>query len=130
MFFWQTLIRTYRFTFLLTLFQPGGGGGGVESDPLKVFLTIAININRSTPDFLTFKFLLSRNNSSKNQVHNLSGDHMITLLLEALCFTTYLSLYLHRIFKFYFFFFLTFIFSFHQWFFWGKHTFGYLLRKH
>ena len=32
---------------------------------------------------------------------------MITLLSEAL----YLSLYLHRIFKFYFFFFLTFIFS-------------------
>ena len=34
---------------------------------------------------------------------------MITLFSEAL--TTYLSLYLHRIFKFYFFLFLTFIFS-------------------
>ena len=37
---------------------------------------------------------------------------MITLFLEALSFTTYLSLYLHRIFKFYFFLLLTFIFSF------------------
>ena len=53
---------------------------------------------------------------------------MITLLSEALCFTTYLSLYLHRIFKFYYFFFLTFIFSVDQCF-WGKHTFGYLLMK-
>ena len=44
---------------------------------------------------------------------------MITLLSEALCFTTYLSLYLHKIVKFYFFCFLTFIFSFIIGVFWG-----------
>ena len=57
---------------------------------------------------------------------------MITLLSEALCFTTYLSLYLHRIVKFYFSCFLTFIFSFDWCFFsgrGGKHTLGYLFIK-
>ena len=37
--------------------------------------------------------------------------HVIALLSEVHCFKIYLSLYLHRIFKFYFFLFLTFIFS-------------------
>ena len=61
---------------------------------------------------------------------------MIILLSKALCFTTYLSLYLHRIVKFYFFCFLAFIFSFdwcYYFFFWGgvglKHTLGYLFIK-
>ena len=54
---------------------------------------------------------------------------MITLLSEALCFTTYLSLYFHRIFMFYFFFFLTFIFSVNQCFLVEKHTFDYLFIK-
>ena len=58
--------------------------------------------------------LLSRHSLAKNKVHNFSWGHAITLLSEALHFTTYLSLYLHRIFKFYFFFFLTFIFSFNK----------------
>ena len=31
-------------------------GGGVESIPLDVALAIALNINRSTSNFLTFKF--------------------------------------------------------------------------
>ena len=54
---------------------------------------------------------------------------MITLLSEGHCFTTYLSLYLHRIVKFYFFCFLTFIFSF-DWYFRGqKHTLGYLFNQ-
>ena len=51
---------------------------------------------------------------TENQVHNLSGGQLITHLSEALCFTTNLSLYLHRIFKFYFFVFLIFIFSVNQ----------------
>ena len=54
---------------------------------------------------------------------------MITVFSEALCFTTDLLLYLHRIFKFYFFFFLRFIFSFNWCFFGGKHTVGYLFVK-
>ena len=65
---------------------------------------------------------------TKNQVHNLSGGHVITLLSEALCFTTYLSLYFHSIFMFYFFFFLTFIFSV-NFFLVEKHAFGYLFMK-
>ena len=48
---------------------------------------------------------------------------MITLLSKALCFTTYLSLYLHRIVKFYFFCFLAFIFSF-DWSFGSEIYFG------
>ena len=46
---------------------------------------------------------------------------MIALLSEALCFITYLSLYLHRIFKSLFFFFSV----------WGGggHAFGYLSMK-
>ena len=58
-----------------------------------------------------FQLLLPRHNLTKSKVPNLSGGHVITLLSEALCFTTYLSLYLHRIFMFYFSFFLTFILS-------------------
>ena len=54
---------------------------------------------------------------------------MITLLSEAHCFTSYLSLYLHRIVKFYFFCFLTFIFSFDWCFGEGGHTLGYLFIK-
>ena len=54
---------------------------------------------------------------------------MITVLSEALCFTTYLSLYFHRIFMFYFFFVLTFIFSVNKCFLVEKHTFGYLFMK-
>ena len=57
---------------------------------------------------------------------------MIILLSEALCFTTYLSLYLHRIVKFFFFCFLTFVFSFDWCVFFrgeGKHTLGYLFIK-
>ena len=51
---------------------------------------------------------------------------MITLLSEALCVTTYLSLYLHRIVKFYFLCFLTFIFSFDWCFGRKKHALAYL----
>ena len=59
-------------------------------------------------NFLNFKL---RHNLTKNQVNNFQGVTW-SLLSEALCFTTNLSLYLHRIFKFYFFLFPTFIFSF------------------
>ena len=51
---------------------------------------------------------------------------MIALLSEALCFKIYLSLYLHRIFKFYFFLLLTFTFSSNYCLWVNKHTFGYL----
>ena len=47
----------------------------------------------------------------KNQGHSLSGGNVITLLFEALSFVTYLSLYLHRIFKFHLFLLLTLILS-------------------
>ena len=83
--------------------------GGWNPPPPGFSLAIATNINRSTSNFLTFKFLLLRHNLTENQVYNLTGGQVITLLSEALCFTTYLSLYLHRIFRVYFFFFLTFI---------------------
>ena len=64
------------------------------------------------------------NNLTKNYVHSLSGGHVITLLSEALPFTTYLSLYSHKIVKFYFFCSLTFISSFDWCLRAKKHTMG------
>ena len=54
---------------------------------------------------------------------------MITRLSKVFCFTTYLSLYLHGIFNFYCFLFLTFIFSFNECFWMKKHTFSHLFIK-
>ena len=90
-----------QFTVILdqiATFNPisAGRGGGGWNPPLEVSLAIAP----------------SRNNLKISQLHSLSGGHVITLLSEALCFTTYISLYLHRIVKFYLFCFLTFIPSF------------------
>ena len=81
-----------------------GGGGGIHPPP-GFSLAIATKINRSTPNFLTFNFYYRDIIWPENQVNNLSGGLVITLLSEALCFTTYLSLYFHRIFMFYLFFF-------------------------
>ena len=88
-----------------------GGGGGWNPPPSR-FSPRHRHKNQPIDSKLSdFYFLPSKHNLTKNQVHNLSGGHVITFLSEALCFTTYLSLYFHRIFMFYFFFFLTFIFS-------------------
>ena len=87
-------------------FNPISAGGGGWNPPPSRFSPRHSHKNQPIDSELSdFYFLLSRHNLTKNQVNNLSGGHVITLLSEALCFTTYLSLYFHQIFMFYFFFF-------------------------
>ena len=68
----------------------GGGGGGEWNAPfLLAFLSSSPQI--SIDQLHTF-LLLNFTIEAKNKVHNLSESHVITRLLEALCFTTYISL--------------------------------------
>ena len=92
-------------------FNPISAGGGGEIHPLTGFPSPRHKYQPIDSKLSDFYISLSRHNLTENQVYNLSRGHVITLLSEALCFTTYLSLYLHRIFKVYFFIFLTFIFG-------------------
>ena len=98
------------FEHCLTLCQPGGGLK-FPPPPSRFFLRHRHKNQLIDFKLSDFSLLLSRHNLSKNQVHNLSGGHIITLLSETLCFTTYLSLYFHRISCSTFFFFLTFMLS-------------------
>ena len=80
---------------VLTLVQPRGGW----NPPISRFLPRHRHKNQPIDSKLSdFQFFLSRHNLTKNQVHNLSGSHVITLLSEALCFITYLSLYFSQYF--------------------------------
>ena len=112
------------------LFNPisAGGGEGVESTPSSFFLCHPHKDLLIDSKLSEFQSLLLRHNPTRNQVHNLSGGHVITLLMDALCFNIYLSLCLPRIFKFYFPFFLTLMFSVSV-FFLEKLAFGYLFIK-
>ena len=83
-------------------------------------LTIALNVNRSTSNLLTFK--IHYQDIIRQKIKSIACQGVTwSLLSEALWFITYLSLYLHRIVRFYFFCFLTFIFSF-DWCFGGKNV--------
>ena len=101
---WRMCIMGFH---VLTLFQQGGW----NPHPSRFFPRPRHKNQLIDSKLSDFSLLLSRHKLTKNQVHSLSRGDVITLLSEALCFITYLSLYFHRIFMFYFFFLLTFIFS-------------------
>ena len=113
----------------------GGGENSLTLNPisaagwwnppfLQVFLSPSPQISIDQLQTL-WLFVLSRHNLTKIKFI-ICQRITWSLLSKALCFTTYLSLYLHRIFKFYFFFFLAFIFGVNLCFGGRKHTFGYI----
>ena len=76
----------------------------MESTPSAGFsLAISAKMNRSASNSLACNFYYRDILWAKMKFKAYPKGHVVTLFLEALCFKTYLSLYLHRILKFYFF---------------------------